>query len=124
MLIAQHLPWLIGGAADLAPSTKTLMTFEGAGDFQPENHAGRNMHFGVREHAMGAIVNGMALTKLRPFGSGFFIFSDYMRNPIRLSALMEIPSLFIFTHDRSASARTDRRISRWNSRQHCAPYRV
>jgi transketolase len=97
--IAQHLPWLIGGAADLAPSTKTLMTFEGAGDFQPEDHAGRNMHFGVREHAMGAIVNGMALTKLRPFGSGFFIFSDYMRNPIRLSALMEIPSLFVFTHD-------------------------
>lgn len=98
-VIAQHLPWLIGGAADLAPSTKTLMTFEGAGDFQPENHAGRNMHFGVREHAMGAIVNGMTLTKLRAFGSGFFIFSDYMRNPIRLSALMEIPSLFIFTHD-------------------------
>jgi transketolase len=97
--IAPHLPWLIGGAADLAPSTKTLMTFEGAGDFQPENHAGRNMHFGVREHAMGAIVNGMALTKLRPFGAGFFIFSDYMRNPIRLSALMEIPSLFVFTHD-------------------------
>jgi transketolase len=98
-VIAQHLPWLIGGAADLAPSTKTLMTFDGAGDFQPEDHAGRNMHFGVREHAMGAIVNGMVLTKLRAFGSGFFIFSDYMRNPIRLSALMEIPSLFIFTHD-------------------------
>jgi transketolase len=97
--IAQHLPWLIGGAADLAPSTKTRMTFDGAGDFQPDDHGGRNLHFGVREHAMGAAVNGMALAKLRPFGAGFFIFSDYMRNPIRLSALMELPSLFIFTHD-------------------------
>jgi len=97
--IAQRLPWLIGGAADLAPSTKTRMTFEGAGDFQPDNHAGRNLHFGVREHAMGAAVNGMALSKLRPFGSGFLIFSDYMRNPIRLSAIMELPSLYIFTHD-------------------------
>jgi transketolase len=97
--IGQHLPWLIGGAADLAPSTKTRMTFEGAGDFQPDNHAGRNLHFGVREHAMGAAVNGMALAKLRSFGSGFLIFSDYMRNPIRLSAIMELPSLYIFTHD-------------------------
>jgi transketolase len=97
--IAQHLPWLVGGAADLAPSTKTRMTFSGAGDFQPENHSGRNLHFGVREHAMGAAVNGMALAKLRPFGSGFLIFSDYMRSPIRLSAIMELPSLFIFTHD-------------------------
>ena len=97
--IAQHLPWLVGGAADLTPSTKTRMAFDGAGDFQPDNHAGRNLHFGVREHAMGAAVNGMALAKLRPFGSGFLIFSDYMRNPIRLSAIMELPSLFIFTHD-------------------------
>ena len=97
--IAQHLPWLIGGAADLAPSTKTLMTFDAAGDFQPYNHAGRNLHFGIREHAMGAAVNGMALSKLRPFGSGFLIFSDYMRNPIRLSAIMELPALYIFTHD-------------------------
>jgi transketolase len=97
--IAQHLPWLVGGAADLAPSTKTRMTFDGAGDFQPDNHGGRNLHFGVREHAMGAAVNGMALAKLRPFGSGFLIFSDYMRHPIRLSAIMELPSLFIFTHD-------------------------
>jgi transketolase len=97
--IAQRLPWLVGGAADLAPSTKTRMTFDGAGDFQPDNHGGRNLHFGVREHAMGAAVNGMALAKLRPFGSGFLIFSDYMRHPIRLSAIMELPSLFIFTHD-------------------------
>ncbi|MBV8095257.1 MAG: transketolase [Acetobacteraceae bacterium] len=97
--IAQHLPWLIGGAADLAPSTKTRMTFDNAGEFQPDNHVGRNLHFGIREHAMGAAVNGMALAKLRPFGSGFLIFSDYMRNPIRLSAIMELPVLYIFTHD-------------------------
>ena len=97
--IAQHLPWLIGGAADLAPSTKTRMTFSGAGDFEPDNHGGRNLHFGIREHAMGAAVNGMALAKLRPFGAGFLIFSDYMRNPIRLSAIMELPALYIFTHD-------------------------
>jgi transketolase len=97
--IARKIPWLIGGAADLAPSTRTLMTFEGAGDFQPRSPGGRNLHFGVREHAMGAAVNGMALAKLRPFGSGFLIFSDYMRNPIRLSALMELPTLYIFTHD-------------------------
>jgi len=97
--IAQHLPWLIGGAADLAPSTKTRMTFPGAGDFEPEDHTGRNLHFGIRENAMGAAVNGMALAKLRPFGSGFLIFSDYMRNPIRLSAIMELPAIYIFTHD-------------------------
>ena len=97
--VAQKIPWLIGGAADLAPSTKTRMTFAAAGDFQPDNHAGRNLHFGVREHAMGAAVNGMALAKLRPFGSGFLIFSDYMRNPIRLSAIMELPALYVFTHD-------------------------
>ena len=97
--IAQHLPWLIGGAADLAPSTKTRLTFKEAGDFQPDNHHGRNLHFGVREHAMGAALNGMALAKLRPFGSGFLIFSDYMRNPIRLSAIMQLPVLFVFTHD-------------------------
>ena len=97
--IAQHLPWLIGGAADLTPSTKTRLTFAEAGDFQPDNHRGRNLHFGVREHAMGAALNGMALAKLRPFGSGFLIFSDYMRNPIRLSAIMQLPALYIFTHD-------------------------
>ncbi len=97
--IAQHLPWLMGGAADLSPSTKTRLTFTEAGDFQPDNHGGRNLHFGVREHAMGAALNGMALAKLRPFGSGFLIFSDYMRNPIRLSAIMQLPVLFIFTHN-------------------------
>ncbi|MBV9116771.1 MAG: transketolase, partial [Acetobacteraceae bacterium] len=89
--VAKHLPWLVGGAADLAPSTKTRLTFEGAGDFEPDNHAGRNLHFGIREHAMGAAVNGMALAKLRPFDAGFLIFSDDMRTSIRRSAIMELP---------------------------------
>jgi transketolase len=97
--IAKHLPWLIGGAADLAPSTKTRLTFDGAGDLEAGNYGGRNLHFGIREHAMGSILNGLSLSKLRPFGSGFLIFSDYMRAPIRLSALMEIPVIYIFTHD-------------------------
>ncbi len=97
--VATHVPWLIGGAADLAPSTKTRLTFEGSGDFEAEQYAGRNFHFGVREHAMGAICNGLALSKIRPFGSGFLIFSDYMRAAIRLSALMEVPVIYIFTHD-------------------------
>jgi transketolase len=98
-IIAQRVPWLIGGAADLAPSTKTRLTFEGAGDFGAANYGGRNFHFGIREHAMGSILNGMSTTKIRPFGSGFLIFSDYMRAPIRLSALMELPVIYIFTHD-------------------------
>jgi transketolase len=97
--IAPRLPWLVGGAADLAPSTKTRLTFEGAGDQEADNRLGRNFHFGIREHAMGSICNGLALSKLRPFGSGFMIFSDYMKPPIRLSALMELPVTFIFTHD-------------------------
>jgi transketolase len=97
--VAKNVPWLIGGAADLAPSTKTRLTFEGAGDFEADNYAGRNFHFGVREHAMGAIMNGMALVKVRAFGSGFLIFSDYGRMPIRLAALMEIPVIYVFTHD-------------------------
>ncbi|HZW79907.1 MAG TPA: transketolase [Candidatus Deferrimicrobiaceae bacterium] len=96
---AKNIPWLVGGAADLAPSTKTRLTFDGAGDFSSENYAGRNFHFGIREHAMGAILNGMSLVKLRPFGSGFFIFVDYMRGSLRLSALMELPTIFVFTHD-------------------------
>lgn len=97
--VAKNVPWLMGGAADLAPSTKTRLTFEGAGDFTSENPSGRNVHFGVREHAMGAILNGLSLSKVRPYGSGFFIFSDYARPAIRLSALMEIPVLHVFTHD-------------------------
>ncbi|HWY56223.1 MAG TPA: transketolase [Terriglobales bacterium] len=97
--VAKNIPWLIGGAADLAPSTKTRLTFEGAGDFEADNYAGRNFHFGIREHAMGAILNGMSLVKVRPFGSGFFIFVDYMRGSLRLSALMELPVIYVFTHD-------------------------
>jgi transketolase len=97
--IAPRVPWLIGGAADLAPSTKTRMTFDGAGDFSAEDRGGRNLHFGVREHAMSAAVNGLALSKVRGFGSGFLIFSDYGRAPLRLAAIMEIPTIHIFTHD-------------------------
>jgi transketolase len=97
--VAPKIPWLVGGSADLSPSTKTRLTFEGAGDLQAGSYAGRNLHFGVREHAMGAILNGLALSKLRPFGSGFLIFSDYGRGAIRLSALMEIPVTHVFTHD-------------------------
>ncbi|MDE0356001.1 MAG: transketolase [Deltaproteobacteria bacterium] len=97
--LAQNVPWLMGGAADLAPSTKTRLTFEGAGDFSAENPAGRNLHFGVREHAMASVMNGMALVKVRAYGSGFLIFSDYARGAIRLSALMELPAIHIFTHD-------------------------
>jgi transketolase len=97
--IAAHYPWLIGGAADLSPSTKTRLVFEGAGDLEADSPGGRNMHFGIREHAMGAVLNGIALSKVRPFGAGFLIFSDYMKPPIRLSALMELPVIFVFTHD-------------------------
>ncbi len=95
--IAKHVPWFLGGAADLAPSTKTLIS--GGGDFEKGHYGSRNFHFGIREHAMGAIVNGMALSGLRPYGATFLIFSDYMKPPIRLSALMEISSIFIYTHD-------------------------
>jgi transketolase len=97
--IAPNYPWLIGGAADLAPSTKTRLTFAGSGDLETGSPAGRNLHFGVREHAMGAILNGLSLSKIRPYGSGFLIFSDYMKPPIRLSALMELPVIYVFTHD-------------------------
>jgi transketolase len=96
---AKNLPWLIGGSADLGPSTKTRLVFDDAGDFSSQNYAGRNFHFGIREHAMGAILNGLSLVKVRPFASGFFIFTDYMRGAMRLSALMELPVIYIFTHD-------------------------
>jgi transketolase len=97
--IAKNVPWLVGGSADLAPSTKTRLTFEGAGDFESNNYGGRNLHFGVREFGMGTILNGLALSKVRGYGSTFLIFSDYARAAIRLSALMEIPVIYIFTHD-------------------------
>ncbi|MGO9124576.1 MAG: transketolase [Terriglobales bacterium] len=97
--IAQRVPWLIGGSADLAGSDRTRLKFDGAGDFQPGSYGGRNLHFGVREHAMGATLNGMAVSKIRPYGGTFFNFSDYMKPAVRLAALMEIPSIFIYTHD-------------------------
>jgi transketolase len=97
--LAQNIPWLIGGSADLATSNKTTLKFDGAGDFEPGDYAGRNLHFGVREHEMGASVNGLVVSGIRAFGATFFNFSDYMRASIRLSALMEIPSIFIYTHD-------------------------
>lgn len=97
--IAENVPWLLGGSADLAPSTKTLLTFAGVTDFEAGNYAGRNMHFGIREHAMAAIISGMSLTKLRPYGATFFVFTDYMRGGMRLSAIMGIPVIYILTHD-------------------------
>ncbi len=97
--LAKNIPWLMGGSADLAKSNKTNLTFDGAGDFFPQEYNGRNVHFGVREHAMGAAVNGMVLTGVRAFSATFFNFSDYMRPAMRLGALMEIPAIYIFTHD-------------------------
>jgi transketolase len=98
-VLAQNIPWFLGGSADLAPSTKTLLKFEAAGDFEAETPGGRNLHFGIREHAMAAIVNGLCLSKLRAFGASFLVFSDYARPAIRLSAIMELPSIFVFSHD-------------------------
>jgi transketolase len=98
-VLAQNIPWFLGGSADLGPSNKTLLTYEGAGDLQAETPGGKNLHYGIREHAMGAVVNGLSLSKLRAFGATFFIFSDFLRPTIRLSALMELPSIFVFTHD-------------------------
>jgi transketolase len=98
-VLAQNIPWFLGGSADLGPSNRTTLTFAGAGDFEAATPGGRNLHFGVREHAMVAIVNGLALSKLRAFGASFLIFSDYARPAIRLSALMELPTIFVFTHD-------------------------
>ena len=97
--VAKHVPWLLGGSADLAPSNNTLLTFEGRATSQAGNYAGRNFHFGIREHAMAAILNGMALCGLRAYGATFFVFSDYMRPSMRLAALMGLPVLYIFTHD-------------------------
>jgi transketolase len=97
--IAARFPWLIGGSADLAPSTKTHLLFDGAGELEADTPGGRNLHFGVREHAMGAILNGLVLAGIRAFGSSFLIFSDYMKPPIRLAALMELPVVYVFTHD-------------------------
>ena len=97
--LAKNIPWFLGGSADLGSSNKTTLKFPGAGDFEAETPGGRNFHFGIREHAMAAIVNGLSLSKLRAFGATFLIFSDYARPAIRLSALMELPTIFVFTHD-------------------------
>jgi transketolase len=98
-VLAQNIPWLLGGSADLAPSNKTTLTYQGAGNFQADMPTGKNLHFGIREHSMGAIVNGLAVSKMRSFGATFFIFSDYARPAIRLAALMELPVFYVFTHD-------------------------
>ena len=98
-VLAQNIPWFLGGSGDLGPSNKTTLKYEGAGDFQADSPEGKNLHYGIREHAMEAIVNGLSLSKLRAFGATFFIFSDYARPTIRLSALMELPTLLVFTHD-------------------------
>ena len=97
--LAQNIPWLMGGSADLATSDRTRLKFEGAGDFQPGSYAGRNLHFGVREHAMAGAINGMAVSKIRPYCGTFFNFTDYMKPAVRLAALMQVPSIFIYTHD-------------------------
>jgi transketolase len=98
-VLAQSIPWFLGGSADLGPSNKTTLTYEGAGHFQAGSPGGKNLHFGIREHSMAAIVNGLSLSKVRAFGATFFIFSDYARPAIRLSALMELPTIVVFTHD-------------------------
>jgi transketolase len=98
-VLAQNIPWFLGGSADLGPSNKTILAYEGAGDLEAGSPGGKNLHFGIREHAMAAIVNGLSLSKVRAFGATFFIFSDYARPAIRLSALMELPTIFVFTHD-------------------------
>ncbi|MGC1650835.1 MAG: transketolase [Candidatus Sulfotelmatobacter sp.] len=98
-VLAQNIPWFLGGSADLGPSNKTTLKFEGAGDLQADSPGGRNLHFGIREHAMSAVLNGLSLSKLRAFGATFFVFADYARPAIRLSALMELPVVLVFTHD-------------------------
>ena len=98
-VLARNIPWFLGGSADLGTSNRTRLKFEGAGDLQADSRAGRNLHFGIREHAMAAVTNGLSLSKLRPFGATFLVFSDYARPAVRLSAMMELPTIFIFTHD-------------------------
>ena len=98
-VLAQNVPWFFGGSADLGPSNKTILKYEGAGDFQSNNRGGKNLHFGIREHSMAAVGNGLSLSKIRAFGATFFIFSDYARPAMRLSALMELPTIIVFTHD-------------------------
>jgi transketolase len=123
-VLAQNVPWLIGGSADLGPSTKTLLTYEGAGDVQAATPGGKNLHFGIREHAMAAILNGLALSKLRPFGATFLIFSDYARPAMRLAALMELPVVFVLPMMPWAMAKTAQRINRSSISPQCGQCRV
>jgi transketolase len=118
-VLAQNIPWLLGGSADLGPSNKTTLTFAGAGDFQADSPGGRNLHFGIREHAMAAIVNGLSLSKLRAFGASFFIFSDYARPAIRLAALMELPAIFILHTTRWAMVKMVQLINPSNTLSPC-----
>ncbi|NQU23418.1 MAG: transketolase [Candidatus Nealsonbacteria bacterium] len=97
--VGKNIPWMLGGSADLSPSNKSTLNFDTAGEFSAESYAGRNFHFGIREHAMASICNGMALSGLRAYGATFFVFTDYMRPPMRLAALMKLPVFYIFTHD-------------------------
>jgi transketolase len=120
-VLAQNVPWFLGGSADLGHPTRRSLTYEGAGDFQAGSPGGKNLHYGIREHAMGAVVNGLSLSKLRVYGASFFIFSDYARPAIRLSALMELPTIFIFTHNAMGTARMARLTSRSNTSRRCAP---
>jgi transketolase len=98
-VLARNVPWLLGGSADLGPSNKTTLLYPGAGDFEAGSFGGKNLHFGIREHAMGAVLNGLSVSKLRPFGATFFVFSDYLRPALRLAAIMELPTILVFTHD-------------------------
>ena len=122
-VLAQNIPWFSGVRRTWARRTRRCSPIPGAGDFERETPGGKNMHFGIREHAMAAIVNGMSLSKLRAYGATFFIFSDYARPAIRLSALMEIPTLIIFTHDAMGDGEDGPRTSRWNNSRLCAPSR-
>jgi transketolase len=97
--LAPKLPWLIGGSADLAPSTMTNLKDPSAGDFSAANYGGRNFHFGIREHGMAAALNGMCATGIRAYGATFFVFTDYMRPSMRLAALQQLPALYVLTHD-------------------------
>src|SRR6266404_2016669 len=121
-VLAQSIPWFLGGSADLGPSNKTTLTFAGAGDFQADSPSGKNLHFGIREHAMAAIVNGLSLSKIRAFGATFFIFSDYARPAIRLAALMELPAIFVFTHDAMGTEKTVLLTNRSSNWHPCVQY--
>ncbi len=123
-VIAQNIPWFLGGSADLGPSNRTTLTFGAPAISRRDSPGGRNLHFGIREHAMAAIVNGLALSKLRPFGATFFIFSDYARPAMRLSALMELPTILVFTHDAMSDGEDGPTHQPIEHLVSCAPFRA